>query len=242
MNLKNNQKTRRSIRLAVVFVVVALIAGIYFLFKPFPAGPSLDVRAEAPQAGKSMVVNMREHIAAGRRTVAQSASPKTNRLYVGLGTFLATGQQSTEILAPVARPAETSGTDKLYIGLGYSLVTNSQGSRIIAPSAAASAPNSISEYPLNLGGGDVLKNESQGGQIIVPSAATSARASAPAEVQPFDIGGGYLLVPAAGGWVMIPGTVSSARSSTPSKVSPFDTEIGYILVPAAGGWVPVPVR
>lgn len=51
---KNTLFTKRTISIGIAFIIVALIAGIYFLFAPFPAGPSLDVSAEvlAVPAGK----------------------------------------------------------------------------------------------------------------------------------------------------------------------------------------------
>jgi hypothetical protein len=42
---KNTLFTKRTISIGIAFIIVALIAGIYFLFAPFPAGPSLDVSA-----------------------------------------------------------------------------------------------------------------------------------------------------------------------------------------------------
>jgi len=48
--MKTNFKlfSKRNIRFALVFIITALIVGIYFLFKPFPAGPTLNVQANAP--------------------------------------------------------------------------------------------------------------------------------------------------------------------------------------------------
>ena len=48
---KNNLLSKRNIRIALGFVVVALVAGVYFLFKPFPAGPSLEAAAAVKDAG-----------------------------------------------------------------------------------------------------------------------------------------------------------------------------------------------
>jgi hypothetical protein len=43
----------RNLSLGLAFVMVALIAGVYFLFKPFPAGPSLSVKANVPEAASA---------------------------------------------------------------------------------------------------------------------------------------------------------------------------------------------
>jgi hypothetical protein len=50
MNTKSNLLSKRNIRFAAGFILVASIAGIYFLFRPFPAGPSLEVKAKVPEA------------------------------------------------------------------------------------------------------------------------------------------------------------------------------------------------
>jgi hypothetical protein len=46
--------SRRTITLALAFVLVALILGVYFLFRPFPAGPSLGVKANVPEAASAI--------------------------------------------------------------------------------------------------------------------------------------------------------------------------------------------
>jgi hypothetical protein len=43
-----NLLSNRNLSIGLAFVLVALIAGIYFLFKPFPIGPSLAVKANPP--------------------------------------------------------------------------------------------------------------------------------------------------------------------------------------------------
>ena len=48
MNTKFKLFSKRNIRFTSGFIILALIAGIYFLFKPFPAGSTLNVQANAP--------------------------------------------------------------------------------------------------------------------------------------------------------------------------------------------------
>jgi hypothetical protein len=47
---KSTLFSRHTFSLILAFGLVALIAGVYFLFKPFPAGPSLGVKANVPEA------------------------------------------------------------------------------------------------------------------------------------------------------------------------------------------------
>jgi len=51
---KSTLFSKHNLGFALAFVLVALIVGIYFLFKPFPAGPSLDVKANAPAAASAV--------------------------------------------------------------------------------------------------------------------------------------------------------------------------------------------
>jgi hypothetical protein len=46
--------SRRTISVALAFVLVALILGVFFLFRPFPAGPSLGVKANVPEAASAI--------------------------------------------------------------------------------------------------------------------------------------------------------------------------------------------
>jgi hypothetical protein len=47
---KSTLFSRHTLSLTLAFLLVALVAGVYFLFKPFPAGPSLEVKANVPAA------------------------------------------------------------------------------------------------------------------------------------------------------------------------------------------------
>jgi hypothetical protein len=47
---KSTLFSRHTLNLILAFGLVALLAGVYFLFKPFPAGPSLDVKANVREA------------------------------------------------------------------------------------------------------------------------------------------------------------------------------------------------
>ncbi len=50
---KSTLFSRHTLSLILGFGLVALIAGVYFLFKPFPAGPSLEVKANVPEAASA---------------------------------------------------------------------------------------------------------------------------------------------------------------------------------------------
>ena len=47
--MEQNLYKSRSFRVGIAFALFALIIGVYFLFRPFPAGPSLDVKANFPE-------------------------------------------------------------------------------------------------------------------------------------------------------------------------------------------------
>jgi hypothetical protein len=49
-----NLLSKRNLSIGLAFMLVALIVGIYFLFKPFPAGPSLAVKANVPEAASAI--------------------------------------------------------------------------------------------------------------------------------------------------------------------------------------------
>jgi hypothetical protein len=51
---KSTLFSKHNLSFALGFVLVALIIGVYFLFKPFPAGPSLDVKANIPEAASAV--------------------------------------------------------------------------------------------------------------------------------------------------------------------------------------------
>jgi hypothetical protein len=45
--------SRHTLSVILAFGLVALVAGVYFLFKPFPAGPGLEVKANVPEAASA---------------------------------------------------------------------------------------------------------------------------------------------------------------------------------------------
>ena len=50
---KSTLFSRHTLSIILAFGLVALVAGVYFLFKPFPAGPSLEVKANVPEAASA---------------------------------------------------------------------------------------------------------------------------------------------------------------------------------------------
>jgi hypothetical protein len=252
MNTKNNLVNKHTLRFAAGFILVVLIAGIYFLFKPFPAGPSLSAEANAPEA---------------------EVQASVQRLYIGNGYVLEKSPQGSRIIAPFAASAEMQ---RLYIGEGYFLENSLQGSRIVAPESFV-APASQAVQRLDIGGGYILENSTQSSRIVAPDVVAPSRENTASEGQRFDKGTGYQLVPAGGSWVVVPGNpsldiasahqaaqrldigggymlensalgsrivapdvVTPSRENTASEGQRFDIGAGYQLVPAGGGWVVVP--
>lgn len=216
---KNSFLSKHSFKIGIALVIVALVAGVYFLFRPFPTGSSLDVKAEAPEAasiaGWSAVANPPEMV--------QAAGIATNlqRLDLGAGYVLETDQQGTRIVAPVVPSVSSSAVQTLDIGSGYVLELNSTGGRIVAPAdpaaaalagQASSIPSSVlsvigsnvgrhvssaaSSQRLDLGAGYVLVTDAQGTRIVAPTTQLKGETVTSATGYPtrIDLGGGYTLV------------------------------------------------
>jgi hypothetical protein len=49
MYSQKSMLNNRSVKITLAVVLVALVAGIYFAFKPFPAGPSIEADANVPE-------------------------------------------------------------------------------------------------------------------------------------------------------------------------------------------------
>jgi hypothetical protein len=111
MNTKSDLLSKRNLRFAVVFILVALAAGIYFLFRPFPAGPSLVAGANAISSGAQ-----------------ESAS--VQKLKIGGGYVLENSAQGSRIVAPSNPQIATKPTvirAKIDIGGGYMRVLTKYG-------------------------------------------------------------------------------------------------------------------
>jgi hypothetical protein len=141
MNTKNRLLTKRSIRSGLAFILVALVAGISFLFKPFPTGPSLVVESNAIRSGaeKSASANTRNSVAnqpeaeySNNIKLPSSNSSSVQKLDIGAGYVLETNAQGGRIVAP-ERFVAPAKTQRLDIGAGYVLETDTQGGRIVAP-------------------------------------------------------------------------------------------------------------
>ena len=140
MNNKPTRRTiaglsKRSLSIALAFLLVSLIAGVYFAFNPFPAGPDIDVAANS----------------ADNLPLARSTSSETNSLYVGQGYFIVTGPEGTKILPPVARSVDVSGNERLYVGLGNFLEISPQGSKLLAPGAQSVVASGSARLYVGLG-------------------------------------------------------------------------------------------
>jgi hypothetical protein len=125
---KNNDLlSKRNIRFAAGFVMVALVAGIYFLFRPFPAGPSLEAAAGLNEAAS--VKGWSAYANAPVSLNSASTVPSSVR------EFILSQQRN---FAPLSVNSASS-IQKLDIGAGYVLETGSQGTKVIAPITQASA-------------------------------------------------------------------------------------------------------
>ena len=197
---KNSFLSKRSLNIGIAFVVVALVAGVYFLFRPFPAGSSLEVKAEVPfapagKAAASVAGSYANHsfslqdaasvvgwsAYANPSGIAQAAesqlassfassSASVQRLDIGAGYVLENDQQGSRIVAPSAPSVSSFAVQRLDIGSGYVLELNQAGGRIIAPVKLASAAPASSVQRLDIGAGYVLETTSQGTRIVAPTA------------------------------------------------------------------------
>jgi hypothetical protein len=253
MKTKNNIVNQRATRFAIGFVLVALIAGIYFLFKPFPAGQSLEVQANAVQLPDLAAApdqklplsqgSVKGYMPGGKLLPANPASESSAAQNLEIGSFPPGPSLAAEAIASRSAERESASIQNLVIGGGYVIENTAQGSRIVSPMGHVD-PTSASKilYNFHFGGSDLVKADARGSRTIASSNAASARAAAPSEVQRNNVGGGYLLIPAGGGWVTVPNAADTAPASAPSAVQRIDTGGGYLLIPAGGGWVTVPPR
>jgi hypothetical protein len=244
---KNSFLSKRSLNIGIAFVVVALVAGVYFLFRPFPAGPSLEVKAKVPEAasvaGWSAYANAPLVVKAANSKLPQLAADADQKLSPGQGS--AQGFMLGGSLFPVNPSSNVSSIQRLDIGSGYVLETNAQGTRIVAPSAP-----SVSSYrvqKLDIGSGYVLETQGSAGRIIAPATPASVkvlgsgdeRNFAPAStVQDLDIGAGYVLeTDAQGTRIVLPATslLLGEKASAISVVQRLDIGAGYVLETDAQG-------
>jgi len=174
--------SKRSIRVALGFVVVALVAGIYFLFRPFPAGPSLDVAAKAPGVKEAASVNGWSAYANPPAEVkandsrSLSAAAYNQKLFPGQASvkgFLLGGG----LVSPNTSSASSS-VQKLDIVGGTVLETNLFSGRLISPSAPSSSVAVASVQRLDIGAGYVLETSSKGSKIVAPSAPSNPASAA----------------------------------------------------------------
>jgi hypothetical protein len=257
MNSKSqfNLLSRRSLNLGIAFVVVVLVAGIYFLFRPFPAGPSLDVKAEVPEAasiaGWSAVANppaIEQAQEARQASSSASSAASVQRLDIGAGYVLETDQQGSRIVAPSVPSVSSSAVERLDIGSGYVLELNQAGGQIIGPAnpaAAASAAQagSIPSSVRQIIGSDVGRNSAPA-SVAEPAAAQEpglipssvrqiigsdvGRNVAPAfSSQRLDLGAGYVLeTDAQGSKIVAPTTLLKGGAVTPAAGFPTRIALG----------------
>ena len=208
---KNDLFSKRNIRFTVGLVIVALVAGVYFLFRPFPAGPSLEAAAKVPVVKEAASVNGWSAYANPPTVVKvddlqQSRSPVSasiKRLDIGAGYVLETSSQGSKIVAPSAPAVASALVQRLDIGNGYVLENSRSNSRIVAPSApsvVAPAAAASGTQRLDIGNGYVLENSSQGSRIVAPIAPLKmpAMVTNADYLKKIDIGSGYMLIMGSG--------------------------------------------
>ncbi len=219
---KNNLLSKRNIRFTVGLVIVALVAGVYFLFRPFPAGPSLEAAAKVSGVKEAASVNGWSAYANPATVVKvddlqQSQSPVSaavQRLDIGAGYVLETGSQGSKIVAPSAPAVASAAVQRLDIGAGYLLENSSQGSKIVAPSAPAVASAAVQR--LDIGAGYLLETSSQGTKLVAPIAQASALAAQePALVPSF-----VLEVSAQDGQGYVPANAADSNSAKDLALAP----------------------
>jgi hypothetical protein len=238
--------SKRIIRILLGFVVVALVAGVYFLFRPFPAGPTIEAKAGVKEAasvsGWSAYANPPSVVKVDDLQRSQSsASAAVQRFDIGNGYVLENSSQGSKIVAPSAPLAASAAVQRLDIGNGYVLENSSQGSKIVAPSApivVAPVAAASATQRLDIGNGYVLENGSQGSKIVSPSVPfVKAPAAAASATQRLDIGNGYVLENSAqGSRIVAPNTQLKLAAATPNAdtLSKIDIGSGYSLLLTPG--------
>ena len=231
--------SKRRIRIALGVLLVMFVAGVYFAFRPLPAGPRIEAAAAGPATQVNVVANAPEKVAVVDQPLTRSAAASVQKLDMGAGYVLETGPQGSRIIAPGA-PFVTAGpTQKLDIGAGYMLETGPHGGRIIAPGApfVTNGPT----QKLDIGAGYVLELGPLGGRLVAPSAPFIAAPS----VERMDIGAGYVLeLGPLGGKIIAPNTlqVGPAQGSPAQYPKKIDLGGGYWLLIGPDGGKIVPPR
>jgi len=203
---KNDLLSKRNIRLAVGFVMVALVAGIYFLFRPFPTGPSLEVVAGVKEAAS--VKGWSAYANAPVSVNSASTVPSSVQEFAL--------SQQRNFTPPSVNSA--SSIQKLDIGAGYVLETGSQGTKVIAPITQASA---FAAQESALVPSFVLEVSAQDKQGYVPARVDdTASAQEPALVPSFvlEVSSHAEL-----------GFVSALSASPASSIRRLDIGNGYVL-------------
>ena len=106
----------RSLRVAAAVALVALVAGIYFAFKPFPAGPGLGVAANV-SAGAAFESGAPQHYSGkGISSSMKAVAPAGFAFESG-----APLHYSNKVIAPYAPSVPSSSIPQHYIDAGYAL-------------------------------------------------------------------------------------------------------------------------
>jgi hypothetical protein len=191
MNTKTDLFSKRNLRFAVVFVLVVLAAGIYFLFRPFPGGPGISAQANEPKASGLEVAGANNWNAVVNASSAPdsftASSLRDFQRYNSGGTVQ--DSQGNQITAPdtVASVLASAPSEvQRHYGAGDEYENTSQSNPITALS-------SISGSQRHYGAGDEFENDSLGDRIVAPSEAEAARAYPPTGARSLYISNGYIL-------------------------------------------------
>jgi hypothetical protein len=121
--------SRHTLSLILAFGLVALVAGVYFLFKPFPAGSSLEVKANVPEAallrGWSAYANAPVVAQKSVSTVGWSAyanAPINQRLDLGAALDVPAGKMAASVAGSYAN--HSTGLREAAAVVGWSAYAN----------------------------------------------------------------------------------------------------------------------
>jgi hypothetical protein len=202
---KSTLFSRHSLSVILAFGLVGLIAGVFFLFKPFPAGPGLEVKAKVPEAASavgwsayanapvsvssaaSMPSSAREFALSQQRNFGSSSVSSAASMPSSVREF-ASSQQRNFAPASVA---------------GWSAYANAP----VSVSSAASMPSSAREFALSQ-------------QRNFGSSSVSSAASMPSSVREFALSQQRNFAPASvAGW--------SAYANAPVVVKEAASVVGW---------------
>ncbi len=234
---KNDLMSKRNIRITVGLVIVALVAGVYFLFRPFPAGPSLEAAAKVPGVKEAASVNGWSAYANPPTVVKvddlqQSQSPVSasiQRLDIGAGNVLENSSQGSRIIAPLTQASAFAAQEPALVP-SFVLEVSTQDKQGYVPArvydtASVQEPGLVPSFVLEVSSHAELGFTSELSASPAPS------------IQRLEIGNGYVLENSRSNTRIIapsaPLVVAPAVAASPTQR--LDIGNGYVLENSAQG-------